>query len=105
MNKCEYYAIGGWKKMNKKIIIIALVCILLLTIVGCQSWQRSIKDFGSSVTGLNRVVQVYSHDGNLIKEYEGRIDIEVNEYGNKVKFDLDGKRVIINNAIVITEEK
>ncbi|PAE45713.1 DUF5052 domain-containing protein, partial [Bacillus licheniformis] len=28
----------------------------------------------------------------------------VNDYGNKVKFDLDGKRIMISNAVVIVEE-
>ena len=48
---------------------------------------------------------MYDHNGNLLKVYEGKIDVEANDYGNKVKFDLDGKRIIINNAIVIIEEK
>ena len=90
--------------MKKKILLISLLVVLLAIAGGCESWKRTVKDIGSSVSGLDRTVQVYSHDGKLIKEYKGRIDVEVNDYGNKVKFDVDGKRVIINNAIVITEE-
>lgn len=92
--------------MKKKwILLLAALLLLSIMFVGCQSWRRSIKDVSSSIGGLNRTVKVYSHDGKLIEEYGGRIDIEVNDYGNKVKFDLDGKRIIINNAIVIVEEQ
>lgn len=55
--------------------------------------------------GLDRIVTVYDNSGNPIATYEGKIDIEESEYGNKVKFDLDGKRVILYNCSVIIEEK
>lgn len=55
--------------------------------------------------GLDRTVTVYDSSGNQIAVYEGKIDIEDSEYGNKVKFDLDGKRVMLYNCSVIVEEK
>lgn len=55
--------------------------------------------------GMERIVKVYSEDGKLIEKYEGKIDIQDTEYGNKVLFDLNGKRVVIYNATVVTEEK
>jgi len=92
--------------MIKKIGLTFVVAMLAFaSLVGCESWDRAKKDVGSSVHGLNRTVKVYSEDGKLIKTYSGQLDVEVNDYGNKVKFDLNGKRVVINNAIVITEEK
>lgn len=73
---------------------------------GCADWDRTVKDFGSDMTGgLDRTVTVYDNAGNQIAVYEGKIDIEDSEYGNKVKFDLDGKRVILYNCSVIVEEK
>ena len=53
--------------------------------------------------GLNREITVYDHNGNIIKKYQGKCDIQTNE--NKVLFDLDDKRIIIYNATVIAEEK
>lgn len=50
-------------------------------------------------------MKVYSHEGELLAEYEGKFDISENESGTKVKFDLNGKRTIIYNAIVIVDEK
>ncbi len=85
--------------------LIALVAVLLIGVSGCEEWSRSMKDFSSSVTGLNRVVSVYGQNGELLRTYEGRIDVESTEFGNKVLFDLDGKRTIIYNAIVIVEEQ
>lgn len=66
----------------KKIITVFISCALLITFAGCgESW----------------------YDGNLLKTYEGKCDIEEND-SNKVLFDIDGKRVIIYNAVVIAEE-
>lgn len=90
----------------KKFIIGAALTGMLLPLSACESWERTKKSVSSDFKGgLNRTVQVYSQDGELIKEYRGKLDVQVNEYGNKVLFDLNGKRVTINNAIVITEEK
>ncbi|MCX7714657.1 MAG: DUF5052 family protein [Clostridia bacterium] len=91
--------------MKKVMIISALVVAAAIAIAGCQSFQRSIKDLNSEITGLNRKVSVYDQNGNLLREYTGRIDIAENEYGNKVKFDINGKRVILYNAIVVVEEQ
>lgn len=50
-------------------------------------------------------MSVYSQDGKLIRTYTGKLDIRQNKYGNEVLFDLNGKRIVINNAVVVTEEK
>ena len=55
--------------------------------------------------GLNRIVKVYSSNGEKLAEYAGKIDIQENEYGNKVLFHLDGKSIILYNAVVIIEEQ
>ncbi|MCK5672115.1 MAG: hypothetical protein KAH95_01995 [Spirochaetales bacterium] len=91
----------------KKIIIILAAILIVTTLSGCgESFQRSVKSFTSEYTGgLERKVEVYSSSGQLLKTYEGKLDIETNEYGNKVLFDIDGKRTIIYNATVIVEEK
>jgi len=91
----------------KKIIISASVILMITILAGCgESFQRSVKTFTSEYTGgLERKVEVYSTSGQLLKSYEGKLDIEANEYGNKVLFDIDGKRTIIYNATVIVEEK
>ena len=91
----------------KKIIFTLLTILIITTLTGCgESFQRSVKTFTSEYTGgLERKVEVYSSSGQLLKTYEGKLDIETNEYGNKVLFDIEGKRTIIYNATVIVEEK
>jgi uncharacterized lipoprotein YehR (DUF1307 family) len=91
--------------MKKIALILGLLVVVSLT--GCtESTKRSIKDTQSEWTGgLNRQVTVYANDGTVIKTYEGKLDIEDTEAGNKIKFDLNGKRVILYNATVIVEEK
>lgn len=87
--------------------------IVLVLIIGAVIWyfntaagERTMKNFKSNnLGGMNRTVKIYSSDGKLIREYSGKIDIQDTEYGNKVLFDVNGKRVVIYNATVITEEK
>lgn len=91
---------------------LTVVIVLIIGIAGCNIWywntesgQRQIKSIKSSNVGLDRHIKVYSQSGELIAEYEGKIDIEDTEYGNKVLFDLNGKRIVLYNATVIVEEK
>jgi outer membrane lipoprotein-sorting protein len=91
--------------MNKvKLALVALTVAVLAT--GCtESFQREMKNMASEYTGgLSRTAKVYASDGELIAQYEGKFDVQSSEFGNKVLFDVDGKRVIIYNAIVIIEE-
>lgn len=86
--------------------IVGFIAIMIVWYFNTAAGQRSLKNFRSNQTGgLERTVKVYSSDGTLIQEYEGKIDIKDTEYGNKVLFDLNGKRIVIYNATVITEEK
>lgn len=97
-------------KAGKIAAIIAAVLVALLILAGViyftrSSTQRSIKDFQSEYTGgLNRIVRVYSHDGDKIAEYEGKIDI-AERSDTVVKFQLKGKRYIYYNAVVEVIEK
>ncbi|WP_028972961.1 hypothetical protein [Spirochaeta cellobiosiphila] len=87
----------------KKVGFVILISFILMSC--SESFQRNVKTFTSEYAGgLNRTVSVYSANGELISQYKGKIDVQTNEYGNKVLFDLNGKRVIIYNALVVVEE-
>ena len=46
--------------MKKKIAVFALLAAMVLSLVGCASWNRELKSFKSDVAGgLNRTVTVY----------------------------------------------
>lgn len=89
----------------KRVLIALIGVILVFGLFSCEAFDRGVQDFKSSISGLERVATVYSNDGDVIAEYSGRFDVETNDYGNKVKFDIDGRRIIIYNAIVIIEER
>lgn len=61
--------------------------------------RSAMIDQRSNISGLERVVTVYTADGNIIARYEGIIDLIAND-GGYVKFDLDGKRYIYYNCFV-----
>jgi hypothetical protein len=91
--------------MKKIFVVLAILTIVML--MGCtEAFKRKIKDLQSEYSGgLNRVLTVYALSGEVIKTYEGRFDIDADTTGQKIKFDIDGKRVIIYNATVVVEEK
>ena len=90
--------------MKKKVIAALLTMALTVSaLTGCTaSGQRAITDIKSNFNGgLDRVIRVYTADGQIIAEYEGKIDIGANE-GGYVKFDFNGKRYIYYNCFVET---
>lgn len=93
--------------MRKFIALIAAVFVLFvvtISISGCASCSRGMKSFSSDIGGgLDRTVAVYDYNGNVLGEWSGKFDISNND--NEIYFDDEnGKRVIIQNGIVICEE-
>ena len=92
--------------MKKKVVLLVMIVATTLTLTSCASVERGMKDMKSELSGgLNRTVNVYSKNGDLIASYDGKIDIEDSENCNKVKFELDGKRYIYYNCQVEVIEK
>ena len=94
--------------MKKKIKLILLSLGLLITLSGCAGWQRFKKSFVSNMdNGLERRVTVYSRDGEVLFEDEGKFDIEVSE--TRIKYINEKGKLIIfylgNSASALVEEK
>lgn len=122
--------IGGWVFFALFVILIAgigifiavdadatkraltiLICILLIAGVffgmrwyfnNTASGQRALIDQKSNLSnGMDRIINVYTANGDLIATYEGQIDIDTND-GGYVKFDFEGKRYIYYNCFIET---
>ena len=94
------------RRIRNAIIGAAIILVLLAVLWNTASVQRFFKSSYSNFTGgLNRTVTVYDNNGDIIESWNGKIDVEENSYGNKVLFDLNGKRKAVYNAVVIVEEK
>lgn len=64
------------------------------------SGQRALVDQKSELSGgIERTITVYTADGKVIAQYNGRIDIEGND-GGYVLFDFNGKRYTYYNCFV-----
>lgn len=104
-------AIGGavlCKNIAARIIVpilcvVATICLLIgmLWYFGnTASGQRAMVDQQSDMgNGLERVIRVYTANGEIIAEFEGKIDIEGND-GGYVLFDYEGKRYTYYNCFV-----
>lgn len=98
-----------------KIVMSGLLLATTLLFTGCDDTagnKRYQKDQESNQNGgLNRVVTVYTPQGEALTSYEGLIDIDTNNAPERVKFDIDygekTKRIIIykmGDYLVIAEE-
>lgn len=85
----------------KKLLLIGNMLVLSTS---CTWYQDYKKDWESDTKGLNRTTYIYSKDGKLLKTYESR-NMRYDIYDTTVTLLVNNKRVLINNAIVIVEEK
>ena len=93
-------------KLNKKLIATAAAATLwLVTLTGCTAWEDTAKSFESDNVGLKRVITVYSKDGTVLKQYEGKKVRTYTDDGGQLVINLDGKRIQVVNADTIVEEK
>ena len=89
----------------KKILIIALLLLAVLTVSSCESCSREIKSMKSDFNGgLNRTLVLMDYQGDTIKTWNGKFDIRDSGADNQVFFDLNNKRVWIQGGIVVSEE-
>ena len=82
-------------------LIAALLVGMLWYFKNTASGQRALVDQKSNLDRIERSVTVYTANGDVIAEYEGKIDIETAD-GGYVKFDFEGKRYIYYNCFVET---
>jgi hypothetical protein len=85
----------------KKLLLIGTMLVLSTS---CTWYQDYKKDWESDTKGLNRTAYIYSKDGKLLKTYESR-NMRYDIYDTTVTLLVNNRRVLINNAIVIVEEK
>lgn len=82
------------------VVILAILLGMFWLFNNTASGRRALTDQKSEfANGLERVVRVYTANGDIIAEYEGIIDIEGND-GGYVLFDYQGKRYTYYNCFV-----
>lgn len=94
---------------DSKISFPISIAITILILIGMlwyygntASGQRALVDQKSELNnGIERVINVYTANGDMIASYEGKIDIDTND-GGYVKFDFQGKRYIYYNCFIET---
>lgn len=102
-------AFNSYKKPKLKAAITAVVTLVLIAALlfgmlwyfnNTASGKRALVDQKSNFNnGIDRVITIYTANGDLIATYSGKIDIETND-GGYIKFDFEGKRYIYYNCFV-----
>ena len=97
-----------FENITAKILIPSICTIAVFVVLIGMLWyygntasgQRAMVDQKSDLgNGLDRIVRVYTANGDIIAEFEGKIDIEGND-GGYVLFDYEGKRYTYYNCFV-----
>lgn len=88
------------------VISIAIIAALYLGLTwvfhNTESGKRALIDQRSDFNGgIERTINVYTANGDILASYTGKIDI-ADADGGYVKFDYDGKRYIYYNCFVET---
>lgn len=98
-------------KTNKtRIILLAVLvfAIIILSIIFNQaSTRRWFRDIQSEFSnGIDRTINVYDMNGDIIKTYDGKFDVEIEN--QKIKFDdANGKRhiIVVGSGTVCIDDK
>lgn len=109
-------AIGNGESGGTVVIVIALIIAAVFIIspivyMNTESGKRALKDQQSNFgDGINRFVEVYDVNGELIKQYDGKFDVETSNANGApyiVFDDENNKRHIIyyTTGTVIIDEK
>ena len=102
------FIMACWESTPGRVLTVILgIAVIVAILLGMFWWfnntasgQRALTDQKSEfANGLERVVRVYTANGDIIAKYEGIIDIEGND-GGYVLFDYQGKRYTYYNCFV-----
>lgn len=96
--------VGGESKTAGILTTVIIVAVslsgLLFYFNGTASGRRELVDQKSELeNGLQREINVCNMNGDVLRHYEGKIDLEDNN-GGYVIFDYEGKRYTYYNAFV-----
>lgn len=104
-----YATFDAGRKTTGIITIIVTIMLIVGLFLGFSwyysstaSGQRELIDEKSNFNnGIERIINVYTANGEKIATFEGKIDIDTND-GGYVKFDYEGKRYIYYNCFIET---
>ena len=106
---CCYLFFGRSNLSSRWMFVICSILSLAIGIgsamffANTESGKAAIKDQKSGMDGLKRILRVYTADGTLIAEYDGKFNINDNNGG--IMFNYDGKRHIYWNCFIESIEK
>ena len=86
------------------IIIITILFLLGVIVVGkggCKKVHQEVKHLQSGFIGINRTVTLYAHDGSVITNWTGNINIELDS--GIPRFIIKNKVIQINGTYTIVE--
>lgn len=106
---CLFFAADATSSSGQLLAVLIAIILILALLFGMKwyfnntaSGQRALTDQKSELSnGLERTINVYTANGDLIASYNGKIDIDTND-GGYVKFDFEGKRYVYYNCFVET---
>ena len=90
------------RKILRTIFIVAIALVMLFgsSCASCERWQKDCQSEMNN--GVDREINIYTYDGELVAHYEGKIDIETGN-DDYILFHINGNRYIYYYGIGIVE--
>lgn len=89
---------------DKYLFICILICLLVAFFSCTERQKKELKHFKSDLVGLKRQVTLYNYDGKIIKQWEGRFKIELQEGPILSWIDDNGKEIKIHGIFTVEEQ-
>ena len=88
------------------VVVVGILCVMLFYYNGTAMGKRAFKTQESELNdGIYRTVRVYSMDGQLIQEYNGKFDVDYDDNRIIVDDDHDKRHIIYypTGTVIIDE--
>lgn len=84
------------------VVIVLIVIGALFGLSQLKGCEQQLKHAKSNIIGLDRTMTVYACNGSIIKQWEGRVQIETKD--GIPRFIVDGKAVHAMGTVIIEEK-
>lgn len=85
----------------KKILAISLVAVLVLTLVGCNWFEKKLGDLKEALVGREMIIQTYDENSQLIDRVQGK-SVSIKADDEFELTDVDGNVVEKSSVLNIT---
>ena len=90
--------------MRTRICLVLGLALLVFLLDGCEGCRKDLRHMASSLSGLDRVVTLYSLNGTVIKQWRGKFVVEITD-GIASFIDENDNEIKVNGTYTVEQVK